>query len=74
MSWTGWAQIALVLASILATAPLLARWIVAVAAGRVRRLAGAERLVFAAAGIDPARGMGRRPFEPEPGASTAKPL
>lgn len=60
MTWNGWAQIALVLAAILATAIPLARYIAAVAAGRVRFLAGLERPIYAACGIDPARGMGWR--------------
>ena len=62
MTWNGWAQIALVLAAILATAIPLARYIAAVAAGRVRFLAGLERPIYAACGIDPARGMGWRGY------------
>lgn len=62
MTWNGWAQIALVLAAILATAIPLARYIAAVAAGRVRFLAVLERPIYAACGIDPARGMGWRGY------------
>ncbi len=62
MTWNGWAQIALVLAAILATAIPLARYIAAVAAGRVRFLAALERPIYAACGIDPARGMGWRGY------------
>ncbi|MFC7477711.1 potassium-transporting ATPase subunit KdpA [Dankookia sp. GCM10030260] len=58
MTLIGWAQIALVLACIVAAAIPLGRTIAAVAAGQVRFLAPLERAVYAAGGIDPARGMG----------------
>ncbi len=58
MSLIGWAQIALVLAAILAAAIPLARYIAAIASGRVNFLAPIERAIYAVAGIDPARGMG----------------
>ncbi|MEO3475276.1 potassium-transporting ATPase subunit KdpA [Roseomonas sp. CAU 1739] len=62
MTLIGWAQIALVLACVVAAAIPLARYIAAVAAGRVTVLAPLERLLYAAAGIDPARGMGCRGY------------
>lgn len=62
MTSLGWAQIALVLAAILAAAIPLARYIAAVAAGRVTFLAPLERAFYAAGGIDPARGMGWRGY------------
>ena len=62
MTWNGWAQIALVLAAVLAAAIPLARYLAAVAAGRVRFLAVLERPIHAACGIDPARGMGWRGY------------
>ncbi|GGJ41387.1 potassium-transporting ATPase subunit KdpA [Neoroseomonas lacus] len=58
MTLLGWAQIALVLASVIACAIPLARYIAAVAAGRVTFLAPVERAIYGLAGIDPARGMG----------------
>jgi K+-transporting ATPase ATPase A chain len=58
MTLIGWAQIALVLAAIVAAAIPLARYIAAVAAGRVTFLAPLERAIYAAGGIEPARGMG----------------
>jgi K+-transporting ATPase ATPase A chain len=62
MTWNGWAQIALVLAAVLAAAIPLARYLAAVAAGRVRFLAVLERPIHAACGIDPDRGMGWRGY------------
>ena len=62
MTWNGWVQIALVLAAIVAAAVPLARCIAAVAAGRMRWLAFVERPIYAACGIDPARGMGWRGY------------
>jgi K+-transporting ATPase ATPase A chain len=62
MTWNGWAQIALVLAAIVAAAFPLARYIAAVAGGRVRFLAALERPIYAACGIDPGRGMGWRAY------------
>jgi K+-transporting ATPase ATPase A chain len=62
MTFIGWAQIALVLACVIAAAIPLARYIAAVAAGRITFLAPVERLVYAAGGIDPDRGMGWRGY------------
>lgn len=62
MTLIGWAQIALVLAGVIAAAIPLGRYIAAVAAGRVTFLAPFERLIYATAGIDPARGMGWRRY------------
>lgn len=58
MTFVGWAQIALVLVCIVVAAIPLARYIAAVAAGRVTFLAPIERAIYAAGGIDPTRGMG----------------
>jgi K+-transporting ATPase ATPase A chain len=58
MTAIGWAQIALVLAAIILAAIPLARYITAVAAGRVTFLGFLERPLYAAAGIDPTRGQG----------------
>jgi K+-transporting ATPase ATPase A chain len=58
MSWTGWAQIALVLGLTVAAAVPLGRYIFAVAEGRVRFLGPVERGLYGAGGVDPARGMG----------------
>ncbi|MBY0338750.1 MAG: potassium-transporting ATPase subunit KdpA [Acetobacteraceae bacterium] len=58
MTLIGWAQIALVLAAIVAAAVPLARYIAAVAAGRVTFLAPLERAIYAAGGIDAAKGVG----------------
>ncbi len=62
MTLIGWAQIALVLAAAVATAIPLGRYLAAVAGGRLRFLAPLERAIHAAAGIDPARGMGWRGY------------
>ena len=62
MTLNGWAQIALVLACIIAAAIPLSRFIAAIAAGRITFLAPVERAVYAVAGIDPARGMGWRGY------------
>jgi K+-transporting ATPase ATPase A chain len=62
MTLLGWAQIALVLAAIVAAAIPLARHIAAVAAGRVTVLAPLERAIYAAGGIEPARGMGWKAY------------
>jgi K+-transporting ATPase ATPase A chain len=62
MTSIGWAQIALVLAAIVAAAIPLARYVAAVASGRVRFLAPVERAIYFAGGIDPARGMGWRSY------------
>jgi K+-transporting ATPase ATPase A chain len=58
MTLLGWAQIALVLAAILAAAIPLGRYIAAVAAGRAGWLQPVETAFFRAGGIDPARGQG----------------
>jgi K+-transporting ATPase ATPase A chain len=55
-------QIALVLACAIGAAIPLARYIAAVAAGRVAFLAPVERIFYAAGGIDPAKGMGWRGY------------
>jgi len=62
MTLIGWAQIALVLAATVAAAIPLARYIAAVSAGRVAFLARVERAIYAAGGIDPARGMGWKAY------------
>lgn len=63
MTLQGWGQIALVLAAILLAAVPLARALAALAAGRLpRALLAAERPFFAAAGVDPARGMTWRAY------------
>ncbi|MFB9971717.1 potassium-transporting ATPase subunit KdpA, partial [Pseudoroseomonas cervicalis] len=62
MTWIGWAQIALVLALVTATAVPLGRYIAALAAGRVRVLGPVEALFYRAAGVDPAQGMGWRGY------------
>ncbi|MDQ1077523.1 potassium-transporting ATPase subunit KdpA [Pseudoroseomonas cervicalis] len=62
MTANGWAQIALVLAVTLLTAVPLARYIAAIAAGRVTFLAPLERLFYRAGGIDPAQGQGWRGY------------
>lgn len=62
MTWIGWAQIALVLACVIAAAIPLGRYIAAVAAGRVAWLAPLEHAIYRAAGIDPARGMGWKAY------------
>ncbi|MDJ0388751.1 potassium-transporting ATPase subunit KdpA [Roseomonas sp. E05] len=62
MTWNGWAQIALVLACVLAAAVPLGRYIAAIATGRVAFLAPVERLLYAAGGIDPQRGQGWRAY------------
>ncbi|MCC7282311.1 MAG: potassium-transporting ATPase subunit KdpA [Acetobacteraceae bacterium] len=58
MTLFGWAQIALVLGVILLSAIPLARYIDAVAAGRVRFLAAIERPFYRLARIDPDRSQG----------------
>jgi K+-transporting ATPase ATPase A chain len=57
MTLIGWAQIALVLGLAIAIAIPLGRYMAAVAGGRVTFLRPVERLLYAAGGIDPARGM-----------------
>ena len=62
MTLIGWAQIALVLAAIVAAAIPLACYLAAVAAGRVTFLSAVERAIYASAGVDPDRGMGWRGY------------
>ena len=62
MTLIGWAQIALVLAAILAAAVPLGRYIAAVADGRTGWLRPVEALFFRAGGIDPARGQNWRGY------------
>ncbi|WP_043364347.1 potassium-transporting ATPase subunit KdpA [Belnapia sp. F-4-1] len=62
MTLIGWAQIALVLACVVAAAVPLGRYMAAVAAGRVTFLAPVERVVYAAAGIDPRQAQGWRGY------------
>jgi len=62
MTFTGWAQIALVLACVIAAAFPLARYIAAIAAGRVAFLAPVERLIYAVANVEPSRGMSWRGY------------
>lgn len=62
MTAIGWAQIALILGLVAATAAPLGRYTAAVAAGHVTFLAPLERLFYAAGGIDPARGMGWKAY------------
>ncbi|MGX9961967.1 potassium-transporting ATPase subunit KdpA [Roseomonas sp. F4] len=58
MTLIGWAQIALLLTFVLATAVPLGRYTAAVADGRLRFLNPLESGLYRAAGIDPAQGMG----------------
>ncbi|MBC9207168.1 potassium-transporting ATPase subunit KdpA [Roseomonas aerophila] len=60
MTLIGWAQIALVVAAILAVAIPLGRYIAAVASGRVGWLRPVETLMYRAGGIDPQQGQGWR--------------
>jgi K+-transporting ATPase ATPase A chain len=62
MTLNGWAQIALVLAAILAAAIPLGRYIAAVAEGRVRWLRPVEALFYRAGGIDPKADQGWRGY------------
>ena len=62
MTFNGWAQIALVLALVVAAALPLGRYIAAISAGRVTFLAPVERLILGAGGIHPAQGMGWRAY------------
>ena len=57
MTILGWAQIALVLAIVVASAVPLGRYIAAVSAGQVRWLSPLERLFYRAAGVAPERGQ-----------------
>jgi K+-transporting ATPase ATPase A chain len=66
MTLVGWAQIALVLACVVAAAVPLGRFIARVAAGERTFLhpvlGPVERAVYAAAGVDPARGQGWKAY------------
>jgi K+-transporting ATPase ATPase A chain len=62
MTLIGWAQIALVLGLVTATAVPLGCTTAAIAAGRVRFLAPVEVAFYRGAGVDPARGMGWRGY------------
>jgi K+-transporting ATPase ATPase A chain len=62
MTLIGWAQIALVLAAVLAAAFPLGRYIAAVAEGRVQWLRSVEALFHRAGGIDPAREQNWRSY------------
>lgn len=62
MTVIGWAQIALVLGLVAATALPIGRYTAAVAAGRVRCLAALETAFYRGAGVDPGRGMGWRAY------------
>ena len=62
MTLLGWAQIALVLGCVVAAAIPLGRYIASLAAGRITFLAPLERALYAAAGVDPAHGMGWRGY------------
>jgi K+-transporting ATPase ATPase A chain len=58
MTLIGWAQIAFVLALVLATAVPLGRYIAAVAQGHVAFLRPVEAALYRIAGVDPEEGMG----------------
>ena len=62
MTLIGWAQIAFVLALVLAAAVPLSAYVAAVVDGRVHWLRPVESLFFGAAGIDPARGQDWRAY------------
>jgi K+-transporting ATPase ATPase A chain len=66
MTLIGWAQIALVLACVAAAALPLGRFIARVAAGECTFLhpvlGPVERAIYAAAGVDPSRGQGRKAY------------
>ncbi len=62
MTLNGWAQIALILALVAATAIPLGRYVAGIADGSVRFLAPVERLFYAAGGVDPARGQGWKAY------------
>jgi K+-transporting ATPase ATPase A chain len=62
MTLNGWAQIALVLAAVLAAVIPLGRYIAAVAEGRVRWLRPVEALFYRAGGIDPKADQGGRGY------------
>ncbi len=58
MTFIGWAQIALILVLVTATAVPLGRYTAAIASGRLGFLAPLEGLLYRAGGIVPERGMG----------------
>jgi K+-transporting ATPase ATPase A chain len=62
MTLIGWAQIALVLVLVTATAVPIGRYTATVAAGRVRLLSPVETGFYRAAGINPSKGMGWRGY------------
>ncbi|MFC3124374.1 potassium-transporting ATPase subunit KdpA [Pseudoroseomonas globiformis] len=62
MTMIGWAQIALVLAAIVAAAIPLGRYIAAVAEGSMRWLRPVEALFYRVSGIDPAAEQGWRAY------------
>jgi K+-transporting ATPase ATPase A chain len=66
MTWTGWAQIALILATVVASAPLLAAYMARVFAGERTILspvmAPLERGFYKASGVDPAKGQDWRRY------------
>ena len=62
MTLIGWAQIALVLVLVTATAMPIGRYTAAVAAGRVRLLSPVETGFYRTADIDPSKGMGWRGY------------
>jgi K+-transporting ATPase ATPase A chain len=62
MTPIGWAQIALVLVLVVATAIPLGRYMAMVGEGRLRFLLPLERAIYAVAGVDAARGMGWRGY------------
>ncbi len=62
MTLIGWAQIALVLVLVTATAMPIGRYTAAVAAGRARLLSPVETGFYRTAGIDPSKGMGWRGY------------
>jgi len=62
MTLIGWAQIALVLGVAVLLAIPVSQWLAALAEGRLGALAGVDRAVLGAAGIDPSRGQGWRGY------------
>jgi K+-transporting ATPase ATPase A chain len=66
MTWTGWAEFALLLALVVASAPFLAAYMARVFAGERTALspvlAPVERGFYAAAGVDPGKGQDWRRY------------